>query len=264
MTNMFKATNPRDKVFALLGISRDGRKLPFKPDYDVDEEQVFLKTAAFVLSSEEWFFTFASTGIGYESYPYPTPSKTTVKLPSWVFDPTSDRRTGQATARIASIFSRDLAEKVTFTSDDRIIQLQVFPFDSIHRIDPKCWSSIHIARLLDSNSPKETFTANLEHAKTTFGAESPGNWYFSSRKLAWEALASPSKSTEIIDQDFWQLCMSQHENVEKMSRKSVKHPHSIRRFRLKLASSLKNVLSRVGTRGGRKSVRVTGLILSFG
>jgi hypothetical protein len=31
---IFRSTNPRDKTFALLGIARDGHRLPFKLDYN--------------------------------------------------------------------------------------------------------------------------------------------------------------------------------------------------------------------------------------
>ena len=53
-TMVRKSKKPVDKVFAVLGITKDGPKLPFKPDYDDDVDKVFLKTTAFALSTEEW------------------------------------------------------------------------------------------------------------------------------------------------------------------------------------------------------------------
>jgi hypothetical protein len=58
MTMVCKAKDPRDKIFAVLGIAKDGHKLPFKPNYIDDVDKVFLRITAFVLSSKDWFITF--------------------------------------------------------------------------------------------------------------------------------------------------------------------------------------------------------------
>lgn len=68
MTSVFKSTNPRDKVFAVLGIAKDSHQPPFKPDYNEDVEKVFLKTTAFVLSSKSRLIILSFAGRGYESY----------------------------------------------------------------------------------------------------------------------------------------------------------------------------------------------------
>src|SRR5437588_765221 len=54
-TRMFKSTDARDKIFALLGIAGDAGQLPFKPDYQDSIETVFIKATTFLLSTDQWF-----------------------------------------------------------------------------------------------------------------------------------------------------------------------------------------------------------------
>jgi hypothetical protein len=183
ITSIFKSTNPRDKVFAVLGIVRDSHKMPFKPDYNVDVGKLLLKTTAFVLASEEWFFMFSFTGLGYDSNSHLTPSRCIATLPSWVPDYTSDRQAGHRPPKLASVLLRDPAGKVTFTSDDRVIQLQVFAFDFIQHMGPRSKSRNSSDYILNPNFQTETFTAQSDHYRTIPGEGLQDSWYFDSRHL---------------------------------------------------------------------------------
>ncbi|KAI1085344.1 HET-domain-containing protein [Whalleya microplaca] len=86
-TCKFGATDPRDKVFSLLGIAKGsaGEEL-IKPDYDMPVEQVFQHTMQVLLSSEEdrkSIHLLALAGTGF--------SENRRKLPSWVPDLSEER-----------------------------------------------------------------------------------------------------------------------------------------------------------------------------
>ena len=77
-TTSCQAKNPRGKVFALLGICKDGCQLPFKPNYKDKVEDVLLKTTTFLLSSpEDWFYILTVAGCGLASE---SPNDTTLPV----------------------------------------------------------------------------------------------------------------------------------------------------------------------------------------
>jgi hypothetical protein len=51
-TLAFKSKDPRDRIFAILEISSDAEKLPFKPNYKDSAELVYVNTTRFLLSIE--------------------------------------------------------------------------------------------------------------------------------------------------------------------------------------------------------------------
>jgi len=67
------ATDPRDRIFSLLGIARDS--LGVRPDYDMSCEEVYTHTSKALLDS-------GSFEIWYHCQPH----KNTVELPSWAVD----------------------------------------------------------------------------------------------------------------------------------------------------------------------------------
>ncbi|RYP13310.1 hypothetical protein DL765_006933 [Monosporascus sp. GIB2] len=77
-----QASNPRDKVYALLNLAYDRPSLnPPIPDYNLATEEVYLQTARFVLSTPDQFTMLSFAGIG-------SPRQFS-RLPSWVPDWTS-------------------------------------------------------------------------------------------------------------------------------------------------------------------------------
>ena len=223
MTLPCKCKDPRDKVFAVLGIAKDGHNLPFKPNYKDDVDKVFLKTTAFVLSSEEWFLLFSIAGRGYESFNHIPRSQFMDRLPSWVPDYSSDTIAGTRPAYMEGIRSRDPAGKVTFTSDEKLIQLQVVAFDVIQRLGSKAKIHNSSAYFPNGNVPMDTFTAQFRQYMATSG-DNGGDWYVSSRQLARNLLVSALKSQEAVDQDFWRLCMSQSEYIDAMGAVPTLYP----------------------------------------
>jgi hypothetical protein len=208
----FKSTNPRDKIFAVLGIAEDGHKLPFKPDYYEDVDKIFLKTAAFVLSTEDWFSLFSMTGRGYQSFSSSSVSQFGDELPSWVPDFSSDSLAGFRPAFSVSMASADPKGKITFTSDEKIIKIQAVEFDEICIVGPICDIRKHPNHV-------EIPAASMERLNTTakstqleeFTTKNAKDWYFDCKRLIHESLASTSKSRRALDQEFWALCMCQNE-----------------------------------------------------
>jgi hypothetical protein len=85
-TIIFKAKEPRDKLYAILGISSDGHKLPFQPDYIDSDDDVFIRTTAYLLSTNMWFTWLAYFSKGYQQTFPPGSSLRNCPLPSWVPD----------------------------------------------------------------------------------------------------------------------------------------------------------------------------------
>jgi hypothetical protein len=72
----FKCSNPRDKIYGLLGIATDTGDVILDPDYGASVEEVFTRTARYLLQRDDSIVILHHAGIGntrkYES------------LPSWV------------------------------------------------------------------------------------------------------------------------------------------------------------------------------------
>jgi hypothetical protein len=76
---MYKATNTRDKVFAILAICQDGRHPDLTPHYEHSTEEVFTNLAAHILTRDKRLDI-----LGHCHYSRKAPS-----LPTWVPDWTS-------------------------------------------------------------------------------------------------------------------------------------------------------------------------------
>lgn len=77
-THAFKATNPRDKLFALIGISDPASCGPVKVDYRKDISSLYRETARYILIDRYDLSLLHSTGIGIP--------RNLMDLPSWVPD----------------------------------------------------------------------------------------------------------------------------------------------------------------------------------
>jgi hypothetical protein len=78
-TSFFSATDPRDRVFALLGMSDMGPNDAILPDYTQDVSSLFVSTSRYVITNEhDQFRSLHLAGIGHR--------RCTANLPSWVVD----------------------------------------------------------------------------------------------------------------------------------------------------------------------------------
>jgi hypothetical protein len=72
----FKCSGPRDKIFALLGIATDAEDVMLDPAYDATVEEIYSRTARYLLQRDSSIVILHHAGIGY-----PRKYET---LPSWV------------------------------------------------------------------------------------------------------------------------------------------------------------------------------------
>jgi hypothetical protein len=49
----FKASDPRDKVYAALGLGMSGRKLPLMPDYDLAVQEIYTNAARYLINEDQ-------------------------------------------------------------------------------------------------------------------------------------------------------------------------------------------------------------------
>lgn len=206
-----KATHPKDKIFALLGIAGDAQQLTSLLNYEDELEQVFLRTTAIVLSTTSWFHLLSTTGRGYDSWSGKERSKHAEKLPSWVPNYSSDMIAGTRQTSSHSILSKDPAGRVTLlASNERIMQLEALAFDKIKTLGPK--AKFH---KLPEVFIRE-FSSLSDYWKQV-GDDSLPNWYLNSRQLARQHLSSNSRSEAKVDQHFWQFIMKESEYQDAMS-----------------------------------------------
>ena len=77
-THDFKATDPRDKLFALIGISDPASCGPVHIDYTKDVSSLYRETARYIITEEQDLSLLHHTGIGK--------TRKLIGLPSWVPD----------------------------------------------------------------------------------------------------------------------------------------------------------------------------------
>jgi hypothetical protein len=210
LAGLFKSKDPRDKVFAVLGITSDGDKLPFKPNYNDPIELVFLKTTAFIYSSEDWFSMFNFTGRGYPTVKYTIPLQFQDSLLSWVPDYSSGTKFGSRAIIAEKVQSRDTAGQITPTANPRVIQTQAVNFDVIKHSGPMAEMLTSSILLPNPNAPSEAIREQICQFLSSSMADGRA-WYLASQHLARKYSVASQSSQEIADQHFWELCMRQGE-----------------------------------------------------
>ena len=75
------ATDPRDKVFAMIGIARDGKTCGIMPDYTMKTTEVYQAVALYLLKSDHPTTTLSFAG---DTSVHRTPTQ--AELPTWVPD----------------------------------------------------------------------------------------------------------------------------------------------------------------------------------
>lgn len=75
MCRSFTAGDARDRVFAIIALSRDSSKLLPFIDYRKKDEEVFLDTAHFILTTSDWADVLYNAGLRYRSLPTTDPER---------------------------------------------------------------------------------------------------------------------------------------------------------------------------------------------
>jgi len=83
----FNATDPRDKIFALLGLAADTGEVILDPDYTALAEEVYTNTARYLLCRDACILILHKAGIGYPREYGDLPSW----VPEWEYSTTETR-----------------------------------------------------------------------------------------------------------------------------------------------------------------------------
>ncbi|KAL5319118.1 hypothetical protein ACEPPN_012167 [Leptodophora sp. 'Broadleaf-Isolate-01'] len=198
----FKSKDPRDKIFALFGISSDAQNATFKPSYEDANDLVFLKATIFILSTDFWFTILLRAGRGYERAISGESSALQHALPSWVPDYGSDNFLGARTTPFSPGCLKNKDERVNIDIDSRTIQLRCAVVDTIQHLYPRAKTFEYSTFLLPH--PKATFRQQRQYVRNM---RSDGRqFYLQARQLAREH--SIQRITQVAaHQEFWELCM---------------------------------------------------------
>jgi hypothetical protein len=121
-----KATDPRDKIYSLLGFD-EIRLLDLKPDYDKAVEILYAEVVKAILQGERRLDILSQAGIGWSSL------QPALDLPSWVpdFRGTSDRG-----AHLGDFHASGSEKPIATISDNfRVLTAQGVIYDAIHDIE---------------------------------------------------------------------------------------------------------------------------------
>lgn len=200
MTIQFRSKEPRDKIYALLGIAEDNKKLPFMPNYKDPEDVIFIKATAYLLSRDTWFTLFLHAGRGCEALVPSNKQPLGYILPSWVPVYFPIRLAGLRIPLAENLQSRDTDGRVLFSLDNpRTIQIHAVGFDSIQYLGPVLRNRRDHLVMPNQKAPGDILTEHirrfLERSKQPIL-----HWYKTSRQLAREYTSIGSQDT--IDQDF--------------------------------------------------------------
>jgi hypothetical protein len=128
----FRATDPRDKIFALQGITEAAETIPI--DYELDVEDVLINTARYFLKRPEALEVLQLAGIGW------TEDAKDLKVPSWVVDWTRTRGIegnsyGSLSSEKYTVYRAAVGEKAQIQElDDNTIELGGLHVDHIKTV----------------------------------------------------------------------------------------------------------------------------------
>ena len=132
--SIFKATDVRDKVFALLGLASDAHHSAFSPDYNVPPEVMFSRVSRHLLIHERSLLSLHCAGIG-------RPSKLR-EFPSWVPDWTEMLSGGTVLGHIAAMTgynaARNSTVNVSLNRNQSVVRIDGVFVDVIKSVADEC------------------------------------------------------------------------------------------------------------------------------
>ncbi|KAH8748324.1 heterokaryon incompatibility protein-domain-containing protein [Hyaloscypha finlandica] len=188
----FKSTDPKDKIFALLGIS-DRSHADCIPNYSSTTEKLFLNVARLVLEENDWYMMLCSTGRGYQ----PTKGTCQDLLPSWVPD-----WNGPTYRSPGYVRSRAPPRDWYPPPGDIISHVGPYSHTQAPKMRTKEWTK-EVKSMLESGQPELFMTTIREEGR---------QWYTKSRELARRFSASGRLGQDIADEEFWSACMSESDD----------------------------------------------------
>jgi Heterokaryon incompatibility protein (HET) len=207
-TKSFECQNPRDKIFAILGLTTsDSHVLYAKAGYKDPIEHVFLQTSTYLLSTTEWFLVLTWAGRGYEADFLLDVPNLQLKMPSWAVNFYNQPKWEPSACLLGDTSSlSDTSSRVTFTLDPRIIQISCAVYDTIHHIGP---------RLVMETKAGYNILGKLRDGMELEGiiqfqtiVERIRAWYLETRDLVHAYSEASMTSRQLADQELWTTCLS--------------------------------------------------------
>jgi Heterokaryon incompatibility protein (HET) len=213
-TTGFHATDQRDKIFAIVGITRDNmnKEISSVIDYTKSPEEVLILAARYILSTPQWHTLLYFCGRGYPSY---FGGSIRSSLPSWVPQWQMEETLGARLlpedftipAHSVLLTPRELGK---VTGNSRVIRVRAKQFDVVQQVGPGT------GRPKVYHAPKSKSGPGLEDWEAFFEVMSGPirDWYLQSRNLARQYSAAGQQGRQVADEEFWQVCMNEATNKD--------------------------------------------------
>ncbi|KAH0541689.1 hypothetical protein FGG08_003852 [Glutinoglossum americanum] len=131
-TACFEATDPRDKVFALLDLTAQRNEISLIPDYSIPFQDVYIETMRVLLSLERPLRVLPFAGIGYPRF---KDLKGEQVPPTWVPDWRFTKKSALGMMQSDSLLAGSECEpRSMFTDDRRIIKLAGAHVDRVQKL----------------------------------------------------------------------------------------------------------------------------------
>jgi hypothetical protein len=201
-----KATNPLDKVYAMLSLSSDDSDRAIVPDYRKSPQQLFTEVAKYFVSIAEPFSILSSAGIGHE--------RNYDDLPSWVPDWTTP--TAGAFLNVPNLGkgyrgSRGSQTQVTLYQDGTSLEGMAIYLDQIIAL-----STVHLPGAED-----DIFQIDPEgHAFHLGDLKLQRDWHREARDLVNLHARPPLQTRADLGEAFWRTLCG---DTEVSSRPALSH-----------------------------------------
>jgi hypothetical protein len=194
-THSFQCTDARDRIFALYGIANDVKDFPYRPNYDDEVEEVYIKVSAIFLQSEKWFFALTTAGRGYLSERGFPPGTIKNLLPSWVPDYSQDDYWGIRVPQY-KVPNPENRSRLVIIQQQRLLKLRAVQFDSIFALCSELFGT-----------PSSTFSYYLTEALAHHAKDTLQHWLVFSRAFLEEFVTRFHISPESLNQCLWETLL---------------------------------------------------------
>jgi hypothetical protein len=154
-TRKYKATDPRDKVFALQGVMTDTSSFCNTVDYGSTTEEVYVAFAVYNLQDRKDLWWLSNAGLS--TYPQND------KLPSWVPDWSHDNNKKGILASTSQFRATgDTVPSLSISSDHKVLTIQGFVIDTVAQLNTVPYTH---ERIDMDPTPKEAKVRTMLEAK---------------------------------------------------------------------------------------------------
>ena len=237
----YHATDPRDKIYALLGIATDTEDVMLNPDYEASVEEVYARTARYLLQRDASIVILHKAGTGYPRKRERLPSW----VPQWEWNSVEEdclcfggmhkwskyKAAGDSIPKVRSLGPNILAFHGVVVDEVRdISSVQIQPTFDWQVVVSTCRDAASLAWLKEH----ETLMTHIRSAKADVSASYPGTTY-ELKEAYWRTLVANSSldrpaALEYGDYfDLWKRGL-QSRNVETTQSYDVRSMQDVRMF----------------------------------